>query len=190
MAVDTTDSPDMLYVLAMGGTIDKDYPRLTSGYAFEFGDEPAASRILNSHPNLGLSYECTSICKRDSLEITDADRQALLAAIKDILFNRKNNGARILVTHGTDTMIETAMYIKKHLHEEKIGDCGYIAFTGATKPERFVDSDASFNVGSAVTATSAIQLGSVVICMNGNMIPAERCIRDEKTGLFNWKPAA
>lgn len=189
MAIDTTDSPDMLYVLAMGGTIDKDYPRLTSGYAFEFGDEPAASRILNSHPNLGVSPHITSICKRDSLEITAADRQALLAAIKEILCHR-NNSARILVTHGTDTMIETALYIKKHLHEEKLGDCGYIAFTGATKPERFVDSDASFNVGSAVTATSAIQLGSVVICMNGNMIPAERCIRDEKTGLFNWKPAA
>ena len=70
-----------VHVLTMGGTIDKDYPRLTSGYAFEFGDEAAASRILNAHPNLGITFDVTSICKKDSLEVTDDDRKLLFDAI-------------------------------------------------------------------------------------------------------------
>ena len=48
------DGPDV-YIFTMGGTIDKDYPRLTAGYAFEFGDIPAAKHILDHHPNLGIT---------------------------------------------------------------------------------------------------------------------------------------
>ena len=101
----------------------------------------------------------------------------------------KSDLLRIVVTHGTDTMIETAKFIKKGLLEDE--DFVYIekpkyviAFTGATKPERFVDSDASFNVGCAVAATACCEPGSVVICMNGNVIPVEQCERDEDSGLF------
>ena len=172
----------------MGGTIDKDYPRLTSGYAFEFGDVSAASRILDAHPNLGLTFDVTSICKKDSLEVTDDDRKQLFDDIcKTILEmpSRSSPPTRIVVTHGTDTMIETAEYVNN-----RIGTFyrASIAFTGATKPERFVDSDASFNVGLAVGTTSVPIAESVVnICMNGNIVPANRCERDEDTGLFKCK---
>lgn len=171
-----------IHILAMGGTIDKDYPRLTSGYAFEFGDESAASRILNTHPNPGVSFDVTSICKKDSLDIADHERQLLLDAVSKILANKlPSQKPRIVVTHGTDTMIDTAQYIQKRLED----NCtAIVAFTGATKPERFVDSDASFNVGLAVGATSVCSPGSVVICMNGNVIPAEKCTREENSGLF------
>ena len=165
----------------MGGTIDKDYPRLTSGYAFEFGDESAASRILNAHPNLGVSFEVKSICKKDSLEITDLERLMLLDEICLILTDTSRDRVRIIVTHGTDTMVETAQYIQARI---KGGDNAAVAFTGATKPERFVDSDAHFNVGMAVGATAACHPGSVVVCMNGNVISAENCVRDENTGLY------
>ena len=176
--------PD-IYLLTMGGTIDKDYPRLTSGYAFEFGDESAGERILSTHPNLGISYEVTSICKKDSLEVTDEDRKLLADAIARILEQRQCF-VRFVVTHGTDTMVETAQYIQNCLEKnlDNFKPPFVISFTGATKPERFIDSDASFNVGCAVAATSACNPGSVVICMNGNVIPAESCVRDEKTGLF------
>ncbi|KAL3823816.1 hypothetical protein ACHAXA_011603 [Cyclostephanos tholiformis] len=165
----------------MGGTIDKDYPRLTAGYAFEYGHEPAALRILNTHPNLGISFDVTSVCKKDSLDMSDLDRDMLLGAICKIMEQRQRGShhARIVITHGTDTMIETAQYILKRIRYNAV-----IAFTGATKPERFVDSDASFNLGCAIAATSVCSAGSVVICMNGNVVPAGKCIRDEESGIF------
>lgn len=177
-----------VYVFTLGGTIDKDYPKVTSGYAFEFGDESAAQRILEGHPNLGISYKIKSVCQKDSLEITADDRHRLLCGINHTLDFRKNSELlRIVVTHGTDTMIETAMFIKKKIEAEDYGNPPpryVIAFTGATKPERFVDSDASFNVGCAVAATACCEPGSVVVCMNGNVIPVQECLRDEESGLF------
>jgi len=177
---------DHVYVITMGGTIDKDYPKLTSGYAFEFGNQSAAERILKNHPNLGITYTIKSICKKDSLEITQQDRSELANAIAFIIEERKYHAelVRIVVTHGTDTLIDTAMFIKNCFREEDRVRF-VIAFTGATKPERFVDSDASFNVGCAVAATSFCN--GVVICMNGNVIPVEHCVRDEVSGLFRRK---
>jgi L-asparaginase len=177
-----------VHILSTGGTIDKDYPKLTSGYAFEFGDQSAAERILKNHPNLGIAYIIRSICKKDSLEITQQDRSELGSAIAFIIEERKYHPelVRVVVTHGTDTMIDTAMFIKNRLSDEDRARF-VIAFTGATKPERFVDSDASFNVGCAVAATSSCKPGSVVICMNGNVIPVEECVRDEASGLFRRK---
>lgn len=170
----------------MGGTIDKDYPRLTAGYAFEYGNESAATRILNTHPNLGITYDVTSVCKKDSLEMTDLDRDMLIGSIRKILVQRSMGNflpaARIVITHGTDTMIETAKFVQTQIRDYNAN--AVIAFTGATKPERFVDSDASFNLGSAIAATSCCSPGSLVICMNGNVLPADKCIRDEKLGLF------
>ncbi|KAL3803816.1 hypothetical protein HJC23_003978 [Cyclotella cryptica] len=176
-------------ILTMGGTIDKDYPRVNSGYAFEFGEASAASRILQMHPNLGLTYNVTSICKKDSLEIEDHDRLALLNEISRIIERNNSEISRrrtqIIITHGTDTMIETAKFIKERL-EKDAGDKMpiSIAFTGATKPERFIDSDARFNLGSAISVTSQnIEGFSVLICMNGNVAPADKCARLEN-GVF------
>jgi L-asparaginase len=170
-----------VHILSMGGTIDKDYPRLTAGYAFEYGHESAASRILKTHPNLGISFDVTSVCRKDSLDMSDHDRDLLLDAMCKIMarWHQNSHHARIVVTHGTDTMIQTAQYVQK-----RISDNAVIAFTGATKPERFIDSDASFNLGCAIAATSVCSAGAVVICMNGNVVPAGKCIRDEKSGLF------
>lgn len=179
-------------ILTMGGTIDKDYPRLNSGYAFEFGETSAASRILQMHPNLGFTYNVKSICKKDSLEIDHDDRMALLDEISRII-ERNNSGTtrrrtRIIVTHGTDTMIETAKFIKERLELDEVDKVPIsIAFTGATKPERFVDSDAGFNLGSAISVTSqSIEGFSVLICMNGNVSPADKCARLEN-GVFCLK---
>ena len=173
------DGPDV-HIFTMGGTIDKDYPRFTAGYAFEFGDIPAAKHILDHHPNLGITYHVTSISKKDSQEITNDDRSLLANAIQKIAKQRQST--RIIVTHGTDTMIETAEYIEKEL-AEKLSQC-VVVFTGATKPAKFIDSDAAFNVGAAIAATSMGSLGDVLICMNGNGIPVSSCTRDVERGLF------
>lgn len=187
---DGTDA-DHCLVFTMGGTIDKDYPRLTSGYAFEFGEESAASRILSSHPNLAISHECVSLCKKDSLEIDADDRDTLVRAIRgaiEIAVEEHFSRMRIVVTHGTDTLIDTARHVKESLKKELSGGesnvAMVVAFVGATKPERFVDSDAAFNLGSAMGATSYLPAGSVVICMNGNVIDADECVRGKENGLF------
>lgn len=68
-------------VLGMGGTIDKDYPRSQMGYAFEI-DEPAAQRVLEGLPHSGIKFDVESICKKDSTEITNKDRDELVAAVR------------------------------------------------------------------------------------------------------------
>jgi len=171
-------------VITLGGTIDKDYPQLTTGYAFEFGDESAAHRILRSHPNLGIQYDIVEVCQKDSLEITDEDRSNLVLVIENILNESETRSERIVITHGTDTMIETALYVETALRSRLAKSV--VAFTGATKPERFKDSDASFNLGAAVSATSFCPPGSVVICMNGNVIRASECYRGDD-GIFKDK---
>jgi L-asparaginase len=87
-------------------------------------------------PVSGISFDIQSICRKDSTEITDADRDALCAAV------RQTTSTRIVVTHGTDTMIETAAYVL----QSGAAAGKAVAFTGAMKPERFKDSDAPFNL--------------------------------------------
>jgi L-asparaginase len=88
----------------------------------------------------------------------------------------KTAADRIVVTHGTDTMIETA---------EKLSSIKgrVIVLTSAMKPERFVDSDASFNLGTAVGAVNVLQNG-VYIAMNGRIYPWNKVKRNSRTGQF------
>jgi L-asparaginase len=65
-----------------GGTIDKDYPRSKGGYAFEFGEEPAAQRLID-RLNPSFYYKVTTAFKKDSLEVTDLDRQLLATVIEN-----------------------------------------------------------------------------------------------------------
>lgn len=151
-----------------GGTIDKDYPRKDRGYAFEIG-EPAVERIMQKvHPS--FDYKVVSILKKDSLDITDNDREEIHKACL------KADSKRILITHGTDTMIETAK--KLSTIKNKV-----IILTGAIKPERFSDSDASFNVGTAIGALNVLDKG-VYIAMNGRIYPWNEVERTKENGQF------
>jgi len=151
-----------------GGTIDKDYPRKQKGYAFEIG-EPAVKRILEKiHP--GFEFEVISLLRKDSLDMTKKDRDRILEACQ------KTDADKIVVTHGTDTMIETAKKLSKIRNKA-------IVLTGAMKPEKFFDSDASFNVGAAVGAINVLSSG-VYIAMNGRVLSWDRVRRDERTGRF------
>lgn len=169
----STPKRSRLAVLGMGGTIDKDYPRSTNGYAFEI-DEPAAERVLGSMPFLYVDWRVESIVKKDSTEITDADRDLLVAAV------RRAPEERIVVTHGTDTLIETARY----LHRTGAASSKAVVFVGAMKPERFKDSDASFNLGMAVGGTALLPPGSIALAMGGNVIDCHAVERDLATGFF------
>ena len=155
-----------------GGTIDKDYPKITKGYAFEIG-EPAINKIL-ARIKPAFDFEIISLLEKDSQEITDNDRKIILDECLKADFDK------IIITHGTDTMIETAKYLSPIKNKT-------IILTGAMKPERFKDSDADFNVGTAIGAIENIPNG-VFIAMNGIVIPADKTKRDYETGkFFKWK---
>ena len=165
-----------LTIVATGGTFDKDYPRSTRGYAFEI-DEPAAGRVLDGMPFLGLSYDVVSVCRKDSTEIDESYRAASAGAVASAA------GRLVVVTHGTDTMIDTANRIHNALLQPE-GTKKTVVFTGALKPERFKDSDAAFNLGGAIAATGCLPPGSVAICMGGMVIPAPLAERCPDTGRF------
>ena len=151
-----------------GGTIDKDYPRIQRGYAFEI-EEPAVKRILERiHPS--FEFEVISLLKKDSSDMTEKDRGKILEACQ------KTDADRIVVTHGTDTMIETAKKLSKIRNKA-------ILLTGAMRPEKFSDSDASFNVGAAVGALNVLSSG-VYIAMNGRVLSWDKVRRDDRTGRF------
>ena len=151
-----------------GGTIDKDYPKTKGGWAFEI-DEPAIGRILEKL-NPSFEFEILSAFKKDSLVIDEADRLNLLDLI------RKTESGKIIITHGTDTMVETAKFLKPISNKT-------IILTGSMKPERFYDSDASINLGIAIGALNVLEPG-IYIAMHGIVKSCENIKRDLDTGKF------
>lgn len=138
-------------ILTMGGTIDKAY--FDANSEFQVGD-PEILRVLEE-ANVSFEYSLESVLRKDSLEMTDDDRQLLLQRIM------QTKQERILITHGTDTMVDTALAL--HGCEDKT-----IVFTGAMQPARLRVSDAIFNIGCAVTALQLLDHG-VYIAMNGRV---------------------
>lgn len=136
-----------------GGTIDKVYFDAKGGY--EVG-APMVRQILE-HARVG-EVPIIELLRKDSLEMTAADRAAIRAALA------ASDAVRIVVTHGTDTMVDTA----RELH----GIAGKtIVLTGALQPARFADSDAAFNLGLAIGAVQALPAG-VYIAANGQVFAA------------------
>ena len=102
---------------------------------------------------LGFTYTIESLMKKDSLDLTDDDRTIIYDAVAE------DPAHRILITHGTDTMVETAKKLSGIQGKT-------IVLTGALKPALFKTTDAVFNIGCAVGALQALQPG-VWIAMNG-----------------------
>jgi len=138
-------------IFTTGGTIDKIYFDAKSDY--EIGD-PQIVELLHD-ANLTVDYQVTSLLRKDSLELTDADRQLVRDAVE------KSEAEHIVITHGTDTMIDTGKFLQ--------GISGKtIVLTGAMQPARFRFTDAIYNVASAITAAQALPAG-VYIAMNGQV---------------------
>lgn len=151
-----------------GGTIDKDYPKTNAGYAFEI-DQPAVKRILEKTLP-GFDFEVVSLFRKDSLDIVDEDRDVLKTFLENTPYTK------VVVTHGSDTMIETAKYIGTVPGK-------VVVFTGAYRPERFMASDADFNIGVAVGGVNVLEKGTF-IAMNGKIMEPMHCIKNAETGLF------
>lgn len=158
-----------LLFIQTGGTIDKDYPHTTKGWAFEFG-EPATRRILE-RLDPSFEYEIVTAFQKDSLEITTEDRKSLAALIA------AHPAKKIIITHGTDTLIETAHYLAQEIQDR------VIVLTGAMRPERFTNSDAPINLGAAIATANLFSTG-VFISMHGVVKPYDEIQRDLSTGKF------
>jgi len=155
-----------LHVFTTGGTIDKVYFDALS--EFQVGESPLDSILREA--NVGLEYELTSLMKKDSLELTDEDRDAIFDAVS------ASSATRILITHGTDTMAQTAERLRGI--EGKT-----IILTGAMQPARLRSTDAIFNVGFAIAAAQ-LQKPGVYIAMSGRVFPAGQVRKDRAAGRF------
>ncbi len=143
-------------IFAAGGTIDKiDFDAKSE---YQVG-EPTVIEILKAS-NVTIDFDCESLIRKDSLDMTDEDRRMILETIANDFHEN------IVVTHGTDTMVETARELQKSVSDKTI------VFTGSMAPAKFNGSDATFNVACAVTAAQTLPPG-VYIAMNGQIFNPE-----------------
>jgi len=138
-------------ILATGGTFDKIYYDAKSD--FHIGDPKAVDILVEA--NVTFEYDVESILKKDSLDITAKDREHIRQNVV------KQSCNKIVITHGTDTMVETAMQL------QDIPD-KTIVITGAMQPARMRYSDSPYNLGVAVTAAQLLPPG-VYLAMNGQI---------------------
>ncbi len=140
-----------LCVITTGGTIDKIYFDDLSN--FQIGD-PQIGKILEAL-GVAFTFDVIALMRKDSLHLNDADRDLIRATIA------AQTASHVLVTHGTDTMVQTALKLLDLAGKT-------IVLTGALNPARFQGSDAVFNIGVAVGAVQTLPAG-VYVAMNGQI---------------------
>lgn len=155
-------------LIQTGGTIDKDYPKSLKGWAFEIG-EPAFSRIIEKLPK-SIEWETIPLLKKDSTELNSMNRSEIQFACEAT----KNN--QIIITHGTDTMLETASALASLKNKT-------IVITGAMRPERFSNSDADLNFGMALAGVQTLSPG-IYIAIQGIIADCKKLSRNLETGLY------
>ncbi len=151
-----TMSPMFIEIITTGGTIDKVYFDAKGGY--EVGP-PMVEQIL-AQARATVEVKLTPLLRKDSLEMTDADRAAIAAAVA------ASPARHVIVTHGTDTMVATAQALGAQSGKT-------VVLTGALQPGRFSDSDAPFNLGMAFAAVQSLPEG-VYIVANGQVFRPDR----------------
>jgi L-asparaginase len=162
-------------LITTGGTIDKVYIPATGEMSFNGSNIP--SMLKQSRLNFNdLTVE--ELMQLDSLDMTDEHRNVIAMSCA------KAPETSIIITHGTDTMPETARYIQEDLRRT-IGD-KTIVLTGAMIPHSLKNSDALFNLGSAFAHVEVLPPG-VYISMNGRAFNAETVRKNKELGIFEQK---
>ena len=152
--------------ITTGGTIDKIYFDAKS--AFEVG-ESVVEHVLRQG-EAGFDYEVRPLMRKDSLDLTDEDRRRIREEVESVY------GDRVVITHGTDTMTETARVL------EDVTD-KTIVLTGSLSPARFQSSDAVFNIGLAVGAVQCLSPGCYV-AMSGQVFKASEVRKNRGANRF------
>lgn len=153
-------------IITVGGTLDKVYFDAKSEY--EVGP-PNIEKVLGEL-NLAISYRVNSLMRKDSLDLTDDDRELI---VKTVMTDPSQH---ILITHGTDTMVETATKMDGIPAKT-------IVLTGALEPALFKTSDAVFNIGCALGAVQSLVPG-VYIAMNGKIFNSDNVRKNVKANRF------
>ena len=143
-----------IQIFTTGGTIDKIYFDAKSDYMV---GEPQIGEILRE-ANVTVPYSITPLFSKDSLDLTEADRRVIVE------HTGRTTHARVLITHGTDTMVRTARALLDITGKT-------IVLVGSLSPARFKNSDAVFNIGFAMAAVQTLPAG-VYIAMNGHVFDA------------------
>lgn len=154
-------------IFVTGGTFDKEYNEITGQLYFQDSHLPEMLRLGR---NL-VPVDTRTLMMIDSLEMTDLDRELIVEHCLD------SKEKRIIITHGTDTMAETARLLAKKVKDKTI------VLTGAMIPYKFGSSDGLFNLGSALAFVQALPKG-VYVVMNGRYFDANNVRKNKETGLF------
>jgi L-asparaginase len=162
----------MIKILITGGTIDKNYNCLTGELEFSKSYVP---EILKQ-ANITAVIETHTLMLKDSFDITTYDRGIIVKACQ------ATQQDKIIITHGTDTMCETANYLVSNL-DKKTLETKTIVLTGAMRPFKLGDSDGIFNLGFATSQVLNSRPG-VFINMNGNSFIAGSVTKNTKIGVF------
>jgi len=155
-------------ILVTGGTFDKKYDELTGRLFFRETHVPEMLRLGRSH----LDVTIETVMMIDSLELDDHGRSRIVGRV------RASDESAILVTHGTDTMVQTARAIAHASLSNKT-----VVLTGAMVPYAFGSSDGLFNLGSALSFVQVLPAG-VYIAMNGQHFPWNVVRKNTETGSF------
>ncbi len=158
-------------VFVTGGTFDKEYDELSGRLFFKETHLPEMLRIGRSRVPLAVE----TLMMIDSLDMTDADRRLVVERCSSC------PDERIVVTHGTDTMADTA----RALHEAGLAKT--IVLTGAMIPYTFGSSDGLFNLGSALSLAQVLPHG-VFVAMNGRFFEGHRVRKNREAGVFEELP--
>jgi L-asparaginase len=153
-----------------GGTFDKTYDEITGRLSFHDTHVHEMLRLGRCR----LDVKVRTLMMVDSLDMTDADRRLVLENC------RAAEEDRIVVTHGTDTMAETARVIG----EARLAKT--VVLTGAMVPYAFGSSDGLFNLGSALSFVQALPHG-VYVAMNGRCLPWDNVAKNRELGVFEAK---
>ncbi len=157
----------MLRVFVTGGTFDKTYDEIRG--RLSFGETHVPEMLTLGRSRVELTVE--TLMMIDSLEMTDIDRERIVARCAECLERQ------IVVTHGTDTMVETARAVAESISDKTI------VLTGAMIPYAFGSSDGLFNLGSALSFAQVLPPG-VYIAMNGQCFPWDRVRKNTQSGTF------
>tara|TARA_Y100000996_G_scaffold383618_1_gene339722 strand:- start:128 stop:631 length:504 start_codon:yes stop_codon:yes gene_type:complete len=161
------DDKKYIKIFATGGTFDKEYDEINGELFFK---ETHLHELL-SLGRSQLNVKIETLMMVDSLEMTKSEKQYIVEKCK----SEKTD--RIIITHGTDTMVETAKIIAEDINDKTI------ILTGAMIPIKFGSSDGLFNLGSALSFIQVIQPG-VYITMNGRYFKWDNVKKNKRLGVF------
>ena len=154
-------------IFATGGTFDKEYNEINGELFFK---KTNLSQLLE----LGrckLDVKVETLMMVDSLEMSNTNRKYIVNKCK------KENTQRIIVTHGTDTIVDTAKLLAENINDKTI------ILTGAMIPIKFGSSDGLFNLGSALSFVQVLEAG-IYVTMNGRYFLWDNVRKNKKLGIF------